>query len=437
MLAANGMTAAFWATLGFMAGIAAAFFVVRLWRGAPAAALTATNSPGFRINRWMVSAVVVAFLAIALILYGWVGRPGLPAQAGVNMQAAAPHAMDSNTAPGSMADATNQLAAKLAAGNGSDADWQLLQQSYEFLGDADAAQLAGQHRLKSSAVISSPGSTSGNASSTAMGSVPAALESYQKTVARNPDDAAAWRAIAQLQRTARHFPEASAAFTRLIKLKAMDADSWADYADVTASLRGSLTSPEIVRAIDAALKLDDRHTKALWLKASLAHEQRRYADAVPVWRKLRAVIPDNSPDVAIVEANIAEASQLAGAVSSAGKPAAAAAQVQGRVMLDAALQQQVSSDMTLFIYAKAKDSPAPVAAYRGQAGPWPVSFVLDDDHAMMPARKLSQYQQVSVEARLSHSGQALAQSGDLQADAVLVDVRAGQPVTLRISRRVP
>jgi cytochrome c-type biogenesis protein CcmH len=93
--------------------------------------------------------------------------------------------------------------------------------------------------------------------------------------------------------------------------------------------------------------------------------------------------------------------------------------------------------MTLFIYAKAPDSPAPVAAYRGVVSKWPVSFVLDDDHSMMPSRKLSQYQQVRVEARLSRSGQALAQSGDLQADAIMVDTHSTQPVTLKISRQVP
>jgi cytochrome c-type biogenesis protein CcmH len=57
--------------------------------------------------------------------------------------------------------------------------------------------------------------------------------------------------------------------------------------------------------------------------------------------------------------------------------------------------------------------------------------------AMMPTRKLSQFERVTVEARLSRSGQALAKSGDLQAAAVTVSTRAAQAVALNISRAVP
>jgi cytochrome c-type biogenesis protein CcmH len=93
--------------------------------------------------------------------------------------------------------------------------------------------------------------------------------------------------------------------------------------------------------------------------------------------------------------------------------------------------------MTLFVYAKAPDSPAPVAAYRTTVTTLPVSFVLDDSQAMMPSRKLSQFDQVRVEARLSSSGQALPQPGDLQAEAVTVATHAAQPITLSISKLVP
>ena len=53
----------------------------------------------------------------------------------------------------------------------------------------------------------------------------------------------------------------------------MNADSWADYADVLATLSGGSLAGEPARAIDHALELDAQHPKALWLKASLAHEQ--------------------------------------------------------------------------------------------------------------------------------------------------------------------
>lgn len=117
-------------------------------------------------------------------------------------------------------------------------------------------------------------------------------------------------ARAEQHRRQREFDQACALYAEVVALGAMTADAWADYADAQASLSGRLSgAPE--RAIQAALALDARHAKALWLAASLAHEERRYDDALATWRKLLAVVPKDSSDARIVEANIAEATRLA------------------------------------------------------------------------------------------------------------------------------
>ena len=90
----------------------------------------------------------------------------------------------------------------------------------------------------------------------------------------------------------------------------MSAQSWADYADVLGSLAGGSLTGDAGRAIDSALALDGNNPKALWLKASQANEQHRYAEALGWWKKLRAVLPADSPDARMVDANIAEASSL-------------------------------------------------------------------------------------------------------------------------------
>ncbi|MGD9842452.1 MAG: c-type cytochrome biogenesis protein CcmI, partial [Steroidobacteraceae bacterium] len=64
-------------------------------------------------------------------------------------------------------------------------------------------------------------------------------------------------------------------------------------------------------------------------------------------------------------------------------------------------------------------------------------FVLVVTLAMMSTRKLSQFDTITVSARLSRSGQALAQTGDLQTDTVSVSTRSSQNVALHISRLVP
>ena len=56
----------------------------------------------------------------------------------------------------------------------------------------------------------------------------------------------------------------------------------------------------------------------------------------------------------------------------------------------------------------------PLAILRKQAKDLPVQFVLDDSMAMTPTMRLSSFPDVIVGARISKSGDAMPQKGDLQ-----------------------
>ncbi|MDQ1345421.1 MAG: cytochrome c-type biosis protein CcmH [Pseudomonadota bacterium] len=111
-------------------------------------------------------------------------------------------------------------------------------------------------------------------------------------------------------RRQRKFKEAAEVYERAAAAGSMNADAWADYADALGSAGSSLKGAP-ADALAKALALDPRHAKALWLKASLEHEEQRYRDAVKTWRNLLAVVPADSSDARIIEANFAEATRLA------------------------------------------------------------------------------------------------------------------------------
>lgn len=123
-------------------------------------------------------------------------------------------------------------------------------------------------------------------------------------------DVPALLARADRHRREREFSQACALYAEVVVRGGMTADAWADYADAQASVTGSLAGAP-ARAVEAALALDPRHAKALWLQASLAHEEHRYDDALATWRRLLAVVPAGSNDARIIEANISEATRLA------------------------------------------------------------------------------------------------------------------------------
>jgi cytochrome c-type biogenesis protein CcmH len=121
-----------------------------------------------------------------------------------------------------------------------------------------------------------------------------------------------------------------------------------------------------------------------------------------------------------LEGAIADARQRSGIVAPAPgpKPAAAppaAGAVSGEVTLADALKQGASPDDTVYVFARANDgSKIPLALVRKRVRDLPLRFTLDDAVAMNPAVPLSSAKTVVVGARVTKSGNAMPQPGDLQ-----------------------
>ena len=135
----------------------------------------------------------------------------------------------------------------------------------------------------------------------------------------------------------------------------------------------------------------------------------------------------------------ARARQLPPLPVDADKTAAAAsksvAAVSGEVSLAAGLSAKAAAGATLFIVAKSVDSPGvPVAVFRGSVGAWPVKFTLDDSQSMLPGRNLSSAGRVTIEARVSQSGQPLPAAGDLQGSTGAINPADHQPLKILIDR---
>jgi cytochrome c-type biogenesis protein CcmH len=191
----------------------------------------------------------------------------------------------------SLEEAAVDAASVGAGGMKQDADWELI--THAFLGGPPPTGNARQ--------------ATGAATQRAQLSA-AELEAVTR---REPGNVEAWLALGRAHRIAREFAPAAAAYETALELDDRNADAWADYADALASANGRSLSGKPARAIDRTLALDPNHLKGLWLAASLDLEERRYAEALVRWQKLRSVLPEGSPDVTIIDANINEARQLA------------------------------------------------------------------------------------------------------------------------------
>ena len=264
-----------------------------------------------------------------------------------------------------------------------------------------------------------------------IGAMVAKLEERLK---QTPEDAEGWTMLGRSYSVLGRYAEAVTAFKKVAALRPDDAQALADQADATAMAAGRKLAGEPEQLINQALKLDPKNLKALALAGTIAFDRGDFPTAVRHWEGAYAAAEPGSELATNLLNGVAEARKRGG-LPAASAPAATATpagsaptaigQVSGRVQLAATLKDRASPDDTLFVFARAVDGPrAPLAILRKQVKDLPLTFTLDDSMAMNPALRLSTAQQVVVGARISKSGNAIGQPGDLQGFSAPVRVGA-------------
>ena len=280
------------------------------------------------------------------------------------------------------------------------------------------------------------------------------IAQLEKKLQTAPDNLEGWVLLSRSRALQRNFSGAAQALEQALLLAPGHPDILADLADVLAMSNNKILAGRPLQLIQQALQNDPVHAKALSLAATAAMQNNDVELAADYWRRLRASFPPGAPDIAQVDAILADlpvrraATGPAAAATPAAKPAAAptAAGLAGQVSLSKELQQRwrsagLPASATLFIIAKAPDGTAmPLAALRFPANKLlennSLPFHLDDSQAMNPAKNLSSMQKVRLEARISMSGTPGKQAGDWF--VALDDVDVGkQDVLLRIATVLP
>ena len=93
----------------------------------------------------------------------------------------------------------------------------------------------------------------------------------------------------------------------------------------------------------------------------------------------------------------------------------AGATLKVAVSLSPAVAKQAAPDDVVYVFARAVSGPRmPLAIVRAQVKDLPTTIVLEDSQGMSPEMTLSSVPEVIVVARVSKSGMANAQNGDLE-----------------------
>jgi cytochrome c-type biogenesis protein CcmH len=282
---------------------------------------------------------------------------------------------------------------------------------------------------------------------------------------RSPNHPEGWLLLGQAYTAMNRPADARDAYGYALKLKPDDPDLWVAYAEADAQARGDhRIEGQSRKLLERAVALAPDHQRGLWLLGISDYQLDHFDDALAHWKHLLGLLQPGSNIANAVNAQIAmaqaraqgktqtEAEAIAQTVAAQAAPAAAtdvntenanaadnhapaSVALNVRVKLDPKLATKVEPDDTLFVYARAINGPPmPLAVARLKASSLPASVTLTDAMVMAPQLKLSSFPRVQVAARISRSGDAMPQAGDLEARPVQVATDAKQPVALTIDR---
>jgi cytochrome c-type biogenesis protein CcmH len=245
------------------------------------------------------------------------------------------------------------------------------------------------------------------------------VERLAAKLKENPEDVEGWKLLGRSYGAIGRFPEAAEAYARAAARAPRDAQVLADLADVLAMANGQRLAGDPEKLVERALQIDPNNLKALALAGTAAFDRGAFAVAAERWGRMLPLVPADSEDARVIRENVAQAKERAGATATA--------KLAGTVSLSPKLKGKAAPDDAVFIFARAAEGPrVPLAVLRKKVRDLPLSFSLDDSMAMAPGMNLSAFARVVVGARVSKSGSATPQPGDLQgASAVVANDAAG------------
>lgn len=309
--------------------------------------------------------------------------------------------------------------------------------------------------------------------------VEAAVAALKERLEEEPERVDGWRLLGRTLMAMGRFDEAVEAYGQLYALEGdRDADVVGDYAEARLFANEQAVDPAAVRLFERALELDPGQDKALWYLGGLAFDDGAYEEAVRYWERLAETDIEDPAVAEQVDDVIAQARQRLGTDTEGGEiprlaqgpeaaseddpsrdgDAAAQAEtgtdpvnpagpptdtdgpgIQLPVAVSVApeLEEGVDQNAVVFVYAQAaQGSRVPLAIAQVPAGRLPTTVVLDERSAMVPNMTLSNFEQVRLVARISTSGSAAPQAGDLQGTSGAVSVAGGTAREVVIDQRV-
>lgn len=255
-----------------------------------------------------------------------------------------------------------------------------------------------------------------------------AVTQLEAELERDPNQIEGWRLLASAYTAEGLSAKARDAYARAVKLAPDNPDLLAEAAEARAlAMPDRRFDAEAVAMLQHALQQQPMHQRARWFLGIAQRQAEQPAEAAKTWEPLLAVVDARTAASLLEQINGARLEAGLEPMQAPAKTAVAASAGPGiaiKVSLAPALAAKLPANASLFVLARQTNgAPMPVAVEKHAAKDFPIEVRLDDGDSPMPTMKLSQLAQVQVLARVSASGNAIPQPGDL----------ASAPTTARVA----
>lgn len=275
-----------------------------------------------------------------------------------------------------------------------------------------------------------------------------AIAELRQRLEKSPNDLQGWLLLGQSYTVMKRPSDARDAYTQALKLAPDSADIMVAWVEADSLARPDhIIKGDTRKRLQKALTIDPHNQRGLWLLGISDYQAGHFVDAALAWRRLQVLLKPDSDVANAVTRQIAMANARAAGKTQAEaeallKPAddqadaeAAAPQIEVKVSLSPSLKDKVHASDTLFVYAHAADgSPMPLAIKRIKASRLPVTVTLTNAMSMAPGHDLSSVGEVTLTARISRSGNAKPQTGDLEGDVGPLSVDGDTSTAIVINR---
>lgn len=267
--------------------------------------------------------------------------------------------------------------------------------------------------------------------------VEAMVVSLAERLENDPDDLDGWKMLGRSYSTLGDFDAAVPAYERVVELEqSQNATSLVDLGAAILARDNARIEGRSSALFESALAIEPNNPSALFYAGIGALNRGNTDLAADRWEILLGLNPPEEIR-GLLEQRIAEwrgeppPSMQAPTVERPGSV------VIAEISVSAAAAQSLPAEATVFVIARDPAQPSPpIAVTRRLLSELPDVVELGDGDSMIPGRTLSAFAEFEIVARVSVSGQPIAQSGDWYARA-LVKPAESDRITLSIDQQVP